>query len=720
MSVQLPRLLAQDLTERERLQPIAATLNLKLIGASDATITLPDAAPDVAVHDLISIYTQRGFNGVYRVTNVARNYKHQTELSLLHGIDILADSVWQEQIEFSGTIEAFLEELLAQQTHLINGVKPWVLGECEDTGDIKKTINYDRLSTLMEDLIEDGGLYYFVYDQTTFPWTVSLVARPEGASSEFRLARNVHTASVTYNDADLATRLILSDNHRSKDGDETITTNKSKILTYDNLAAQAEWGVVIKTADIDTEDDIEAEDYTEADAWAADFLSKRAEPTVQIQIDGDELYALTGDAWDEISIGRICRVALPAYNRTFEERVISVTYPDLLSKPSHVTVALANALPKFSESITKLQDEMKKVAGGGAGAARNAADPNELETWSQYVSYYGAALDGTGILTLYESGIDMDPVHGVTIHSLTEGVQSLYSYIQVESSRISLVVTGSGSSAGINIQGITDAINQSSVTISADRVNLNGYVTVNGMLDGDYGDYNYLGVTTGRIDDLTSSNITVNTEIAGALFSADEMTVGGRDVETELAYVTNVTADVTASQVTLHFTKGSGAPIQDITFSRGGQASGVSLSAASNIRETQEGSGVWQADTTVSLNGTTATKTLDVTAAISRGYALGWAAARARSAFAWSGANENVLTINRPGATVDTSDTAVVYSISSYKDSGDTLVNSAANYFTYNGRVYTTVTPQNDPDHTGMWTPSTANVSKTQYINVGQ
>lgn len=654
MSVSLPRLLAQDLTERERLQPIAATLNLKLIGASDATITLPDAAPDVAVHDLISIYTQRGFSGIYRVTNVARNYKRQTEISLLHGIDILADSVWQEQIEFSGTIEAFLEELLAQQTHLINGVKPWVLGECEDTGDIKKTINYDRLSTLMEDLIEDGGLYYFVYDQTTFPWTVSLVQRPAGASSEFRLARNVHTASVTYNDADLATRLILSDNHRSKDGDEKITTNKSKILTYDNLAAQAEWGVVIKTADIDTEDDIEAEVYTEADAWAADFLAKRAEPTVQIQIDGDELYGLTGDTWDEISIGRICRVALPAYNRTFEERVISVTYPDLLSKPSHVTVALANALPKFSESITKLQDEMKKVAGGGAGAARNAADPNELETWSQYVSYYGAALDGTGILTLYESGIDMDPVHGVTIHSLTEGVQSLYSYIQVESNRISLVVTGSGQTAGINVQGITNAINQSSVTISADRVNLNGYVTVNGMLDGDYGDYNYLGVTTGRIDDLTSSNITVNTEIAGALFSADEMTVGGRDVETELAYVTNVTADVSASQVTLHFTKGSGAPIQDITFSRGGQASGVSLSAASNIRETQEGSGVWQADTTVSLNGTTATKTLDVTTAVGRGYDLGEAAGYSTG---WAAANNqatrsgNVITLYKEGST---------------------------------------------------------------------
>lgn len=252
MSVQMPRLLANDLTERDRLNPIAATLNLKLVGASDATITLPDSAPDIAVHDMVSIYTARGFNGIYRVTNVARNYSRQTEISLLHGIDILADSVWQEQVEFEGTTQAFLEALLDQQTQLINGVKPWVLGVCDDESEVKKTINFDRLSSLLEDMVEDGGEYYFAYDQTSFPWTISLVARPAGASTEFRLARNARSAAVTYNDADLCTRLILSDNHRSKDGEEKITTNKSAILTYNNPAAQAAWGVVIKTAAIDT------------------------------------------------------------------------------------------------------------------------------------------------------------------------------------------------------------------------------------------------------------------------------------------------------------------------------------------------------------------------------------------------------------------------------------------------------------------------------------
>lgn len=657
--IQLPRLLANDLTERERLKPLNASLTLKLIGASEATMTMPDSSPDIAVHDFVSIYTQRGFSGIYRVTNVARNYAQRTEISLLHGIDILADSVWQEQIDFEGTTEEFLTELLNQQTHLINGVKPWVLGTCEDTTEIKKAINYDRLSNLLEELVEDGGTYYFSYDQTTFPWTVSLVSRPEVASTEFRLSRNARSASVTYNDADLCTRLILSDNHRSKDGDDEITTNKTAILTYDNLEAQAEWGVVIKTAAIDTADDIEEEVYTEADAWAADFLAKRAEPTVQIQIDGDELFGMTGDTWDEVSIGKMCRIALPAYNRTFLERVVSVTYSELLAKPDHVVVSLANSLPKFSESIAKLQDEMKKVSAGGAGGARSAVDPNEMQTWSQYVSYYGKALDGTDILTLYETGIDMDPIGGTKIHTLTEGVQSLYSYIQVESGRISLVVTGQGSSASINIQAITNAINQSSVTINADRIDLHGYVTADS-----------LKTDIANIADLETQDLSVS----GTLFVEDDCnfgqtamtgaSIGGKDVETEMPYVTNV-ENISASgssNVTLRFSLGSGNPI-DVTFSRGGQASGVSLSAASYIRETQEGSGVWQADTNVTLNGQTATKTLDVTAAVSRGYTLGqaagyaagWAAARLKCSYSESGGHG---VIYFPPSTVDGAATA--------------------------------------------------------------
>ena len=465
MEVRLPGLLDASLSETARLKPTASSLTLKMKGASEATLTLTEDAPAVAIHDWISLYTQRGFAGIFRVSNAAQNYKKQVDLTLLHGIDILSDSVWAAQTDFSGTKAEFITALLNQQTRLINGVKPWVLGTCADTSAYKKSINYDRLSTLLEELDEDGSPYYFTYDQSSFPWTVSYVAKPSGASSEFRLSRNVQTATVTYNDADLCTRLIVSVNHKTEDSDTGTTSTDSAIRTYNNTEAQSLWGIVVKTADIDTGDDVASQEFAEADAWAQKFLNQRAAPTVQIQIDGEELYYMTGDTWDEFSIGKMCQVALPAYGHSFLERVVSVTYPELLKNPSRVTVSLANTLPRFSENIASAQKAAASAGASARGAARGAASAKELTTWSQHVKYYGEALDGTGVLTLYESGIDMDAAGGVKIFSLVEGVQSLYADFVVNANGITSLVQ----KTGVNSLGQNETL-YSKVTQNAESI----------------------------------------------------------------------------------------------------------------------------------------------------------------------------------------------------------------------------------------------------------
>ena len=157
--IRRPALLSADMTESTRLDPMAMSVTLNMVGASEATISLPDDAPEVRIHDWISIYTGRGFCGVFRVSNIADGLRRQTDLTLLHGRDILADSDWAAQLEFEGTKAEYLAALLNQQTHLINGVKPWVLGTCADTSTYKKSINYDRLSNLLEELEEDGSDY---------------------------------------------------------------------------------------------------------------------------------------------------------------------------------------------------------------------------------------------------------------------------------------------------------------------------------------------------------------------------------------------------------------------------------------------------------------------------------------------------------------------------------------------------------------------------------
>lgn len=507
--IRRPGLLAADLSETARLEPTAASLTLKMIGAGEAALTLAEDAPTVHVHDWVSMYTGQGLAGIFRVTNVAQTYRRQIEVSLLHGIDILSDSVWAAQTTFTGTKAAFLAELLNQQTQLINGVKPWQLGRCEDSGSIERDINYDRLSTLLEALEVEGSNYYFVYDQTTWPWTIHYVAKTNAVSSECRLTRNIRTATVTYNDADLCTRLYLSVSSKNEDtvtvkkanpnyiSDEatpgvpalvdtniTVSSTDSAVRTYDNTAAQAIWGIVVKTADIDTHDDIQEQHFPSADAWAANYLALRAEPSVQIQIDGDTLRELTGNEWDESDIGALCQVALPEYGHTFREYVVTVTYPDLVRDESHVTISLANTLPKVSESIAMARSEAKTAARASRATARTAADAKEVTSWSQIVQYHAEALDGSGVLTLYESGISMDATGGVKIYSLSEGLQGLYSEVKVnadeiyaESQKINLVIKDGAIDAGSIVGAINDQ-KESIVVINADRVNIDGKKSV--------------------------------------------------------------------------------------------------------------------------------------------------------------------------------------------------------------------------------------------------
>ena len=515
MQVRRPVLLDSNLAEAARLWPVSGSQTVTLRGASEATIALPEDAPDVHIHDWISIYNAHGFSGVYRVSNVAHTYTDRTDITLLHGIDILNDSVWAAQTDFEGTVAQFLTAILNQQTHLVRGIKPWVLGTCADTSTLpKQTINYNRLSDLFWGIEEEGGGYYFTFDQTQWPWVVNYVALPDTVQSEFRLARNVRSATVTLNDADLCTRLILSINEKvtttatipgeptQQGGSPTTdtvvaTSNETAIKTYDDATAQAAWGVVVKTADIDTQDDLSTSPLStpQADAWAANYLAHHNTPSVQVQIDGDDLKALTGDTWDETRRGTLCRVALPAYGVTLNERVESITYPQLFDgtdkDPTHVTVSLANTLPKVSESIASIRTESAKTARTARGTARTATDSKAEEEWHKHVSYYGNALDGTDVLTIYESGIDMTPIGGVIIKSLRQGMTAAVSQIKVnsdsitlESSRIDLVVSGSGSSASIRIDSIVDGINQSAVEISADRIYLNGQTKISDLFTG--------------------------------------------------------------------------------------------------------------------------------------------------------------------------------------------------------------------------------------------
>ena len=471
-----PRLLDANLQEVTRLNPVSMSVDCPLDGAWTATMELAEDDTRLVMHNWVEVYTPRGSAGIFRATNIEDTKRGTRTITLMHAIDTLSDSVWSGQTDYDGTVAGYLAALLAQQP-----VARWQLGTCADGADWKKSgINYDRLSELLDEVRKEEFGFYFAYDFTTTPWTLHFLAQGSTVTSEFRLSRNVENCEITRSDEEMCNRLYLSVNQKNDDNGVTVTD------TEINTASQNTYGIIEKTADIDLED------VVDADTWAADFLARRAAPEVRIVIDGWALRAITGETWDEARLGEVARVALPDYSETLEERVVSVNYTELIfgdgaDKPiERVTVQLANATESFSETISQLKKDQKKTARAGRGAARGGASAGELENWAIVTQHHGEVLDDSGVTELYESGIEVDAQEGITIYTLGQGFISQHAEVKVQRDRISLVVEGTGANASIKAASIVAAINDtgSSVTISADKILLQGSTTIDQLMTG--------------------------------------------------------------------------------------------------------------------------------------------------------------------------------------------------------------------------------------------
>ena len=156
--IRRPGLLSPDLVEVARLDPSAGTLTLKMVGASEATLTLSEDAPALRIHDWISIYSRRGFCGVFRISNIVQTYRRQLDVTLLHGIDILADSYWAEEREYTGSVRGYLEALLQQL-----GVQPGdpTLAQKADSADLRSlaeelAVGEPTLRDILRELAKPG------------------------------------------------------------------------------------------------------------------------------------------------------------------------------------------------------------------------------------------------------------------------------------------------------------------------------------------------------------------------------------------------------------------------------------------------------------------------------------------------------------------------------------------------------------------------------------
>ena len=477
IEVKKPMLLDSSLNEVEILHPRKASASIRMCGVSEWSLTLPNDAPAIGMHNWVKLYNQNGFAGIYRMTSSDRDVMTDKTYVLKHGIDILHDSHWEAETDFSGTRTEFLTAVLNQQKNLIGGVKPWVLGTCDDTATMTKKINYDNCLDLLQWLEDEGGDYVFTYDQSSFPWTVNFVSKSSTVACEFRLKRNMEKCQISINDSKLCTRLLLEVNAMMPDEDlDDVDQNERIVRTYDNATAQATYGIITKHEDIDTKDTLPSGPFTEADAYAQKYLNERADPVLTVRIDGYELSKYTGDSWDEAQIGTLCRVAVPDYATFISERLTQVNYPDVFGLPGKVTVTLSNATSKYlrdqedlSSTMESQQAEVRRLGGGGRGSAR------EIESFDQHFQ-----ITDKNNNILKQAGLHLD-AQGMLVYA-DDNVNMIGSRFNVQADKISMVVGTNQQGNYIKAGEITLAINattgQSAALIDANHVNISGTNTV--------------------------------------------------------------------------------------------------------------------------------------------------------------------------------------------------------------------------------------------------
>lgn len=450
--MRMPYLLSgHTMTPAAMLRPVSMELDLQTDGQSTASMVLDDESPDVAIGSWIQIWAPNGEMCVMYVKNRRKDYvTGNLSLSLEHTFGLLQGMVVFGEVTaetMSGTtgattctVSQAINYLLGQQTETL-----WTLYSCDFSDEQGwKFTNSDIYSDLnsLTDAIMDCQ---WEFDQTVFPWRLSLKALPTTATMEMRRNRNLETLQINLDRSGMYTRVY--------------PTGKSNLhITGDYIDNNtATYGVI---ANVITDSTIASEGLLYA--WAQKQLMKNSVPKVSVNISGYDLSQATGESLDKLVIGRMCRIPLPEYGMTVNERLTELSWQDCINMPESVQATLANEL----KTITGVLNEKARGGGGGSRKANTEHDCEiqefeNADIWINRESVWAVC----GSYTVYT-----DPVTGEKVLRVNEGT--------------ALKLMRNGTEYGLYDEGnltagvIVQRINGTTETIiRADKVNLQGYVT---------------------------------------------------------------------------------------------------------------------------------------------------------------------------------------------------------------------------------------------------
>lgn len=194
-----------------------------------------------------------------------------------------------------------------------------------------------------------------------------------------------------------------------------------------------EWGVVTRTLTIPA-----GANQAEAVRYAEAYLKEHKEPNVSIVIEGIALSELTGEPLDKFTLGAMGRTVLPDWDIVQDKRLIHMDWANMLTAPRKVHLTLSKPERRIEEVVAK-----NRSGSGGAAKKANEAEKN-IAIVGDTIGLFANSLDGALIrLDKAETEILLRVKKGEVINEIN--------------------------------------IDETGVTINANKVNLNGFVTVSAL-----------------------------------------------------------------------------------------------------------------------------------------------------------------------------------------------------------------------------------------------
>ena len=421
-------LTGHSLTPARKVPVEAMSIQLK---ERDSTATLtPADMTGIGVNSWLKDEGNPGNGIVWRVKSIAQAYATQTPtVNLEHAINTLKDQILfgtHGPAQITGNSKATTCTALQAIRYILSQQSDWTLGSFPYNIANPYKFDGDSLFDALETVTDSLEDAWWSYDFSTYPFRLNITQKSSAVASELRANRNLKTITKTIDKSGMYTRFY------------PIGANDLTLAWKYLEQNTALYGVISK---VETDNSIDT--AAELNRWAMERLRKHSEPTVTIDVDGMELADATGESMDRLTLGTVCRIPLPEYGTTIQERIVSLSYQDKVHQPEIVKVTLSNNRTDITKIIA---DNMKK---GGRSSRASAKRDKEDLAWFEDTNDH-VAMCAKGIIGVDAQGnpnwvrLSQLVVDGNGLASTVSSVQNdvviAQSQIQQTETSISMVV----------------------------------------------------------------------------------------------------------------------------------------------------------------------------------------------------------------------------------------------------------------------------------------